>query len=150
MANPARPSGRPNFEIAIICALPLERDAIELFLDEDYENVESYGKAAGDPNAYTIGRLGKQHVVVAHMPGMGTNSAATVAANLKSTFQNIKVAFVVGICGGVPRRGLKDEEDIHLGDVIISTLVIQVDFGHMNVDGFTRKKTRNTSWVVLL
>lgn len=137
-----RPRSRTEFEIAIICALSIERDAVESLLDEDYEeDGPSYGKAVGDKNAYTIGRLGKQHVVVAHMPGMGTISAAAVAAHLNSSFERIKVAFVVGVCGGVPTRGSRDGDqvDIFLGDVIISTSVIQVDFGRQYPDGFKRK-----------
>ena len=65
MARLLRPNTRDDFEIAIICALKIERDAIEALLDEEYETDGfSYGKAAGDSNAYTTGRLGNQHVVL--------------------------------------------------------------------------------------
>src|SRR5437763_12657624 len=139
MARILRPHSRDGFEIAIICALPVESDAVEALLDEEYETDGfSYGKAAGDRNAYTTGRLGNQHVVLAYMPGMGTTSAATVAVNLCSSFGGIKVGMVVGICGGVPTTAGGGE--ILLGDVIISTSVIQMDFGRQYPNKFIRKK----------
>ena len=138
MAQILRPHSRDGFEIAIICALPLERNAVEALLDEEYETDGfSYGKAPGDRNAYTTGRLGNQHVVLAYMPGMGTISAAAVAANLYSSFDGIKVGIVVGICGGVPTT---TSGEIVLGDVIISTSVIQIDFGRQYPNKFIRKK----------
>jgi nucleoside phosphorylase len=113
-------------------------DAVEALIDEEYEkNGFSYGKAVGDANTYTIGWLGHQHVVLAYMPGMGMISAAAVAAGLRSSFERIKVAIVVGICGGVPVSA--SEEEILLGDVIISTSVIQIDFGRLDPNGFVRK-----------
>jgi hypothetical protein len=40
-----RPYSRDGFEIAIICALPIERDAVEALLDEEYEKDGfSYGR----------------------------------------------------------------------------------------------------------
>ncbi|KIX02678.1 uncharacterized protein Z518_08620 [Rhinocladiella mackenziei CBS 650.93] len=138
MARLLRPPSRGDFEIAIICALSIERDAIEALLDEEYEtNGFSYGKAAGDMNTYTIGRLGNQHVVLTYMPGMGMVSAAAVAASILSSFERIKIAIVAGICGGVPRT--TDGAEIVLGDVIISTSVIQIDFGRQYPHGFVRK-----------
>ena len=139
MACLLRPHTRDGFEIAIICALPIERNAVEALLDEEYETDGlSYGKAAGDRNAYTTGRLGNQNVVLAYMPGMGTISATAVAANLCSSFERIKVGIVVGICGGVPTTAGGGE--ILLGDVIISTSMIQIDFGRQYPNQFIRKK----------
>ena len=138
MARLLRPNSRDDFEIAIICALSIERNAIEDLLDEEYETDGfSYGKAAGDSNAYTTGRLGNQHVVLAYMPGMGMISAAAVAFNIRSSFERIKVGIVVGVCGGVPRTA--DGVEILLGDVIISTSVIQIDFGRQYPNKFIKK-----------
>jgi len=140
MARLFRPPSRDRFEIAIICALPIERNAVEAFLDEEYETDGfSYGKAVGDKNAYTTGRLGNQHVILAYMPGMGTISATAVAANICTSFERIKVGIVVGICGGVPTTA--GGAEILLGDVIISTSVIQIDFGRQYPDKFIRKDT---------
>ena len=139
MAQIPRPSNRDGFEIAIICALGIERDAIEALLDEEYETGGfSYGKAPGDLNVYTLGRLDKQHVVLAYLPAMGLVSAAAVAANLRSSFQRIKLGLVVGICGGVPKTSTGVE--IVLGDVIVSTSITQIDFGRQYSHKFIRKR----------
>ncbi|KAK6363515.1 hypothetical protein TWF730_000947 [Orbilia blumenaviensis] len=140
MAQPSRPDKREGFEIAIICALPVERDAVEAFLDEEYETDGfSYGKAPGDCNAYTIGRIGNQHIVLTYMPGMGKIISAAAAFGIRTSFEGIKICFLVGICGGAPRTA--DGTEIFLGDVIISKAVIQADFGRQNPSGFRRKDT---------
>src|SRR2546423_3967194 len=90
-----------------------------------------------DSNAYTTGRLGNQHVVLAYMPSMGMVGAAAVAANIRFSFKGIKVCIVAGICGGVPRTA--DGVEILLGDVIISTSVIQIDFGRQYPNKFIKK-----------
>jgi nucleoside phosphorylase len=138
MAPPIRPYSRSGFEIAIICALPIERDIVEALLDEDYEKDGlSYGKEAMDSNVYTTGRLGNQHIVLAYMPGMGMIRAAAAAANIRFSFKGIKVCIVMGICGGVPTTA--NGVEIVLGDVIISTSVIQIDFGRQYPNEFVRK-----------
>jgi nucleoside phosphorylase len=81
--------------------------------------------------------LGNQYVVLAYMPGIGPISAAAVAANLCTSFRNIKVGLVVGICGGVP--SMAGGGEIVLGDVIISTSVIQIDFGGQYSNRIIRK-----------
>lgn len=67
--------GSPNHlwpllnEVAIICALPLEYDAISYIFDGFWdENGDQYGRAAGDPNSYTNGRVGKYNAVLALLP----------------------------------------------------------------------------------
>ena len=138
MAPPVRPYSRDDFKITVIYALPIERDAVEALLDEDYEKDGfSDGKEAMDSNAYTTGRLGNQHIVLAYMLGMGMIRAAAVAANIRFSFKGIKVCIVVGICGGVPITA--NGVEIVLGDVIISTSVIQIDFGRQYPNEFIRK-----------
>lgn len=139
-AQPSRPSTRDGFEIAIVCALPLEADAVEALFDHHWEDDGAYyDKAPGDPNAYSTGTIGRHNVVLAHMPGMGKVNAALVASNCRSSFPNIRLALVVGIAGIVP-FGPQNEERI-LGDVIISDGVIQSDFGWQLPEGFVRKNT---------
>lgn len=59
MAHILRPHSRDGIEIAIICALPIERDVVGALLDEEYETDGfSYGKSLGARNVYTTGRLG--------------------------------------------------------------------------------------------
>ncbi|KAI0882065.1 purine and uridine phosphorylase [Annulohypoxylon maeteangense] len=129
-----RPRDRGDFKISIICALPLEAQAVDAIFDEEYEG---FGKQARDMNAYTTGRIGKHNVVLAHMPGMGKSMASSAAASLRSSFIGIEIALVVGICGGVP---CSPHREILLGDVIISDAIIQHDFGRQQYpDGFELK-----------
>ncbi|KAH7142800.1 nucleoside phosphorylase domain-containing protein [Dactylonectria estremocensis] len=134
----SRPESRGEFEVAIVCALPLEYDAVTLLIDEFWdENGDIYGRAIGDNNTYTTGRVGNHNVVVALLPGMGKLHAAFAVAGLRSSYTNINLALVTGICGGVPRAGTINE--ILLGDVIISETIVQYDFGRQYPSGFTTK-----------
>ncbi|KAL2816621.1 nucleoside phosphorylase domain-containing protein [Aspergillus cavernicola] len=124
-----RPSDRTGFQIVIICALRVELDAVEAVFDEFWDEDEDrfhYGKGPRDDNVYLFGRINHHPVVLAYMPGLGKQSSATVAANCLTSFPNIQLGLVVGVCGGVPQAGGKD---IFLGDIIISTGVIQFDSG---------------------
>ncbi|GAB1211759.1 hypothetical protein ATERTT37_000883 [Aspergillus terreus] len=133
-----RPSSRDEFAIAIICALPLEAEAVEALFDQTYDRLSAfYKKQPGDDNAYFNGRIGSHHVVLCLMPRMGKGNAASVAASLKISYRRIQVALVVGICGGAPYSPTKEE--IFLGDVIISDAVIEYDFGRQYSGGFIRK-----------
>jgi hypothetical protein len=67
MTPPPPPRDRRGFEIAIICALPLEADAVIALFDKHWEDDgQSLSSAPGDPNAYTTGVIGMHNVVVAH------------------------------------------------------------------------------------
>jgi nucleoside phosphorylase len=133
-----RPEHRGHFNIAIVCALPLEFDAVTLLIDEFWDETgDTYGRAVGDSNSYTTGRIGTHHVVVALLPGMGKVNAAVAVAGLRASYTNIRLTLLVGICGGVPRAGSSDE--ILLGDVIISETVVQYDYGRQYPDSFATK-----------
>ncbi|RKK33368.1 hypothetical protein BFJ69_g18737, partial [Fusarium oxysporum] len=94
--RPRRPSHRRGFEIAIICALTLEADAIEALFDHHWDDDgPPFDKEPGDPNAYSTGVIGRFNVVLAYMPGMGKVNAATVASNCGKSFPGIKLALVV-------------------------------------------------------
>ncbi|KAK5261798.1 hypothetical protein LTR40_001541 [Exophiala xenobiotica] len=95
-----------------------------------------YGKASSDQNAYSTGIIERHNVVLAHMPGMGKESAARVAANCRFSFEGIKLALVVGICGGVPSS--TNDEEILLGDVVISEGLVCYDFGRQLPGRFVR------------
>ncbi|QYT03646.1 hypothetical protein H0G86_010591 [Trichoderma simmonsii] len=136
-----RPQGRQAFQIAIICALPLEYDAVSLLFDQFWDENESYGRALGDMNSYTTGRMGKYNVVLALLPETGTISAAAAAASFRTSYPGLELAFSVGICGGVPWNGVNE---IHLGDVIISKSAVQYDLGKQYPTAFvTRDTTEN-------
>ncbi|KAF3260943.1 hypothetical protein TWF217_004786 [Orbilia oligospora] len=116
--NNSPPRDRSDFEIAIICALPLEASVVGELFDRRYDD-QVYGKAQGDSNAYSTGVIGNHNVVLVHMPDMGKVAAATAAACLHSSFQNIQLALTVGICGAAPFDP-QSGKDIHIGDVVIS------------------------------
>ncbi|RYC79478.1 hypothetical protein BFJ63_vAg17637, partial [Fusarium oxysporum f. sp. narcissi] len=126
--RPPRPNDRRGFEIAIICALPLEADAIEALFDYYWDsNGPPFGKAARDPNSYSTGVIGCHNVVLVRMPGMGKVHAAAAASSCRASFPNVRIALVVGICGVAPFK--RNGEEIVLGDVIISEGIVQYDFG---------------------
>jgi nucleoside phosphorylase len=140
MTQPRQPRDRRDFQIAIICALPLEATAVVHQFDSFWgETGNMIGQAPGDPNAYTQGVIGLHNVVLAHPPSMGKGSAAGVAASIGSSFLGIELALVVGICGGVP-TGTGGKE-IRLGDVVISDGIIEYDFRKQYPDRFVRKNT---------
>lgn len=133
-----RPADRNGFEIAIICALTLEADAVEALFDETCDKFgRVYRKQSGDNNTYITGRIGQHNVVLCYLPGMGIGSVAGAAANLRVSYSHIRLALVVGICGDVPFPSSNTE--IILGDVIISDSVSQYDFGRQYPDRFQRK-----------
>ncbi|KAJ5496246.1 hypothetical protein N7463_008233 [Penicillium fimorum] len=138
MASPLPPKHRRDFDVAIICALQLEADAVEALFDYFWdEDSDRYGKASGDQNAYRTGVIGDHNVVLTYMPGIGKGHAASVAASFRSSFQGIRLALIVGICGGVPGR---TEKDIFLGDIVISDEIVIYDLGRRFPAGFRRKE----------
>ena len=141
MATPSnRPSDRNEFEVAIVCALPPEHDAISLLIDRYWdEDGDKYGRAPGDENIYTTGRIGRFDVVLLLLPNMGKASAAGSAAGLRSSFLGLRLVLLIGTCGGVPRPGTPKE--ILLGDVVIGKTVVQYDFGRLYPDDFATKDT---------
>ncbi|KAL7789789.1 purine and uridine phosphorylase [Trichoderma ceciliae] len=139
MAHLVQPASRDDFHVAIICALPSEADAVTLLFDQFWdEESDPYGRANGDTNTYITGRLGKHNVVLAVLPSMGTNSAAAATASLRSSYNSLKIAFLVGVCGGVPRI---TDYDVFLGDVVVSKAIVQYDFGRQYPGHFAVKTT---------
>ncbi|KAF6798809.1 phosphorylase superfamily protein [Colletotrichum musicola] len=139
MPTISRPTRRHDFEIAVVCALPLEYDAAILVFDEFWdEEGDVYGRAPGDPNTYTTGRIGQYNVVLVLLSNMGTISSAGATASLRSSYTGLRLALLAGICGGVPGVG---DAEIILGDVVISKTVVQYDFGKQYPGSFVRKDT---------
>lgn len=136
---PARTHPRQSYTVGIICALDVEKAAVEATLDEEHGRVQ---KAAGDDNAYTFGKIGVHNVVVACLPAgvTGKVSATAVAKDMMRSFP-IKVGLMVGICGGV----WSERADVRLGDVVVSQPdgahggVVQWDFGKLEKDGVFRR-----------
>lgn len=55
---------------------------------------------------------------------MGKSNAAAAAASFRSSYNSVELALLVGVCGGVPRVGGFIEDEILLGDVVISRAVV--------------------------
>ncbi|KAF2629467.1 purine and uridine phosphorylase [Macroventuria anomochaeta] len=147
----ARPLRREDYTVGWVCALPVELAAAQEMLDEEHDT-PPYD--AHDTNLYTCGRVGEHNVVVACLPEgqTGTNSAAAVAVQMKSTFPSTKIGLMVGIGGGVP----SEDADVRLGDVVVSKPhkthggVVQYDSGKATPSGFERTGALNTPPMVLL
>lgn len=133
-----RPAGRDDFEVAIMCALDTEYNAVHRLLDVSWpDNV--YGKEDADENVYTTGRMGSTNVVVVLM-GMGKVPAACAATSLRFSYKNVRLALLVGICGAVPHDPKSDREILR-GDVIVGKTIVQHDFGRLTEDGLITKTT---------
>jgi nucleoside phosphorylase len=138
----SRPSTRDAFRLAIFCALPLEADAVSLIFDERYPN--QFKKAKGDANHYINGRIGNHDIVLTLIPNIGKVQAASAAAALKASYPQVHLAFLVGVCGGVPAPPGRDE--IFRGDVVVANELIQYDLGRRYPNGvFVRKNTTSDS-----
>jgi nucleoside phosphorylase len=134
------PRSRDEFEIAIICAVAAEYDAVALLIDQFWEeDGDKYGRVSGDNNTYTTGRMGMFDVVLVLLPSAGKASAAGAASSFRSSFPNISLALSVGTCGGVPYT--TENEEILLGDVVISKTVIQYDLGRQYSGHFLARET---------
>jgi len=129
-----------EFTIGWVCALPIELAAAAEMMDEEFADLPS---CATDSNIYTLGRIGTHNVVAACLPAgqMGTNQAAIVASQMKSSFPSLRFNILVGIGGGVPDLEDGNDVDIRLGDVVMSQPagqhggVVQYDFGKTGADG---------------
>src|SRR6202000_2575591 len=100
LPDPMMPRGRQDFEVAIICALPLESSAVKAAFDMRWDNVP-FGRAHGDGNRYSFGTIGQTHIVLVHMPGMGKSRASRAAAHCQMSFTNIRLCLIVGVCAGL-------------------------------------------------
>ncbi|RFU74230.1 hypothetical protein TARUN_8020 [Trichoderma arundinaceum] len=105
-----------DYTIGWVSALPNEQAAALFMLDERHEDLPN---PTNDPNAYTLGSIGKHKVVIAGLP-------------------KGRVGLMVGIGGGIPQK-------TRLGDVVISCPsgsepgVIQWDMGKAEHDGEFRR-----------
>ena len=137
----------PNDEYMVgwICALPVERAAAEAMLDEKHDQPRR--QLSSDHNFYTLGRIGGHNVVITCLPAgvYGTSPAATVATQMQSSFERIRIGLMVGIGGGIPNA----KTHIQLGDVVVSKPVgtfggvVQYDHGKIVEDGFNRTGSLN-------
>ena len=143
MSSPPAPRTRADFSIAIVCALVEEANVVHTVFDKIWSNDgKRYDKRPEDPNAYTLGVIGRHNVVLVHLEEMGNVTASMAAGSLKSSFPRIKLTLVVEICGVVPfYEDGHSKCQIWLGDIIISTAVVHYDFDRQYPGRFERKKS---------
>ncbi|KAM6484132.1 hypothetical protein HDV62DRAFT_379491 [Trichoderma sp. SZMC 28011] len=148
-AQPATETKTHNeYTVGWVCALPKEQTAATAMLDQRHGDLP---KPANDSNTYTLGSIGKHNVVIACLPKghIGNSPAATVAAQMVSTFPSVRFGLMVGIGGGIPPK-------VRLGDVVVSTPfgsfpgVVQWDLGKAKDGGFERTGSLNNPPVSLL
>jgi nucleoside phosphorylase len=104
-----------DYTVAWICPLEVEQIAATLMLDEEHPHLP---QPQTDHNAYTLGSVNSHNVVVAGLPSAGNAPAATVVAQIASTFPKLRFGLLVGIGGGVPVK--TDEGLVRLSHVVVS------------------------------
>ncbi|KAF5725136.1 Pfs domain-containing protein [Fusarium mundagurra] len=119
--------------VGIICALPIELQAVRALFDETFEEFKTF---EGDSNCYFLGRIAHHHIVAACLPNLeyGTNAAASAAGDMKRSY-NPPFCLLVGIGGGVPT----EQHDIRLGDVVVGHSIVQYDLGSETGENFKIK-----------
>jgi nucleoside phosphorylase len=138
-----------DYSVGWICAVPKELTAARAMLYSIHTPLEAQPKH--DENNYTLGSIGKHNVAIACLPEYGVVSAAVAAKSMQNTFPRLRFGLMVGIGGGIP----SDENDIRLGDIVVSLPtgqhggVIQYNLGKMEVDGFRRLGTLNKPPILL-
>ncbi|RMZ77177.1 hypothetical protein DV736_g6699, partial [Chaetothyriales sp. CBS 134916] len=128
----SRPKSRNEFDIALICALGKEFDAVVAVCDEEWDDAQ-YGKAEGNPNRYSFGRIGTFSTVLVLLPGMGKEAAASVSAYFQASFPSSELCRVFSHD--------VEGDDIMLGDLVVSTSVVQSDTGRQHPYAIVRKNT---------
>lgn len=125
-----------KYTIGWICALPIELAAAVKMLDEEHPRLPQDPK---DDNSYRFGRIGNHNIVIGCLPHgrFGLVFAASVALQMKNSFDNLRIGLMVGIGGGAPN----EETDIRLGDIVVSSPtgqhggVVQYDLGKTRPNG---------------
>jgi nucleoside phosphorylase len=143
------PLSHRDYTVACICPMGVELAPVKALLDQTHPSLPTQR----DQNSYALGVIGGHNIVIAVLPEIGTNSAATVATQLLNDFPSIRFGLLVGIGGGVP--DLANEIDIRLGDIVVSKPtktaggVVQYDMGKETLNGFERTGTLNKPPAVL-
>ncbi|KAK1948664.1 hypothetical protein LY78DRAFT_52792 [Colletotrichum sublineola] len=135
-----RPRRSEDFRIAVICALPREYDAAILAFDDIWDDDGDRTEfALRQHNNHMLGRIGVHNVVLALLPNIGKASAANEVVRLRFIYPLLELAFLTGICGGVPSPGT--DREVLLGDVVIGKSLVQYDLGRQYPSRFSRKDT---------
>jgi nucleoside phosphorylase len=127
------------YRIGWICPLEVEQIAAMDMLDEEHESLP---QKPADHNVYKLGSINSHNIVIAGLPTTGNCPAATVVAQMRMTFPNLRYGLLVGIGGGVPVR--TETGIIRLGHVVVGTPTgvhsgtVQYDHGKAKDGSFER------------
>src|SRR5438045_9346777 len=100
MASTIRKLLRDQYTVACICPMGIELAPVQAMLDETHGSLSS----SRDQTSYTLGRIGPHNIVVAVMPEIGDNHAASVATQLLNDFRSSRCGGLVGLGGTVHGR----------------------------------------------
>jgi hypothetical protein len=78
MEHPRRHLNDGDYTVACICPMGAELAPVIAMLDELHERLPT----SRDVSSYTLGHIGAHNIVIAAIPEIGNNSAATVATQL--------------------------------------------------------------------
>ncbi|KAK2612508.1 hypothetical protein QQS21_001446 [Conoideocrella luteorostrata] len=135
-----------EYTVAWITALPIERAAAKVMLDEIHGETPQTQHLT-DENLYILGSIGVHNVVITSLPNgdYGSTAATATAMHLLSSFHDIRIGLLVGVGGGIPK--VEQGIDIRLGDVVVGKPqgihggVVQHDAGKRVAEGgFVRGK----------
>ena len=130
---------RDEYTVGWICPLEVEQIAAIQMLDEEHESLP---RMKSDNNVYRLGSINNHNIVIAGLPRPGNCSAATVVAQMRMSFPNMRYGLLVGIGGGVPIE--TDSGMLRLGHVVVSkpidehSGVVQYDHGKAMMGQFRR------------
>jgi nucleoside phosphorylase len=139
-----------DYTVGCICPMGVELAPVKAMLDHIHPSLLTQR----GQNSYTLGDMCGHNVVIAVLPGIGNNTAATTAIQLLNDFPSVRFGLLVGIGGGVPDEE-EEGDDIRLGDVVVSKPtnafggVVQYDLGKETSSGFERTGTLNKPPAVL-
>ncbi|KAB2569968.1 hypothetical protein DBV05_g11356 [Lasiodiplodia theobromae] len=145
-----------QYTVGWLAPLPIERAAAEALLDEKHDQPRGFQQPENDPSSYSWGNIGQHNIVIASLRSgvYGTNTAATTASCMLSTFPSIRFGLLVGIGGGIARPD--DGKDIRLGDIVVSAPggstggVVNYDLMKAKADGKELKGFLNSPPPLLL
>lgn len=126
-----QPPTKTSVDLAIVTALPIEREAVEQVFGTGVTV-----KVRGDGHMYRLVTLkirDRPFKIVYASSDQGNVRAAVLAANMIRSF-DVRYAAFAGIAGACPNVG-KVEDHVRLGDVVISTGVVEHDHIKLHADG---------------
>lgn len=85
---------------------------------------------------YGYGELGGQPIVLACLADIGSLGGSEVVRDMRHSFCNLSIIFLVGITGGAPFEADGTLTGVRLGDVIISDSMLKGDLGKQFEDRF--------------